>query len=122
MEALEALGMESNKAYYQIDEWKKEAAHTGTEEFSYSKYDDFLAAVESGANLPAVIKEYMDHGASKSTLASQITSQYKKQYIALMKTNPAAAENMKAMLLTAYAALGYDRTQKAKDIDKWLKE
>ena len=122
MEALEALGMESNKAYYQIDEWKKEAAHTGTEEFSYSKYDDFLAAVESGANLPAVIKEYMDHGASKSTLSSQITSQYKKQYIALMKTNPAAAANMKAMLLTAYAALGYDRTQKAKDIDKWLKE
>lgn len=122
MDALEALGMESNKAYYQIDEWKKEAAHTGTEEFSYSKYDDFLAAVESGANLPAVIKEYMDHGASKSTLSSQITSQYKKQYIALMKTNPAAAANMKAMLLTAYAALGYDRTQKAKDIDKWMKE
>ena len=121
MDALEALGMESNKAYYQVDEWKKEAAYTGTEEFKYGKYDDFYEAVESGANLSAVIKGYMDHGVSKSTLSSQITSQYKQQYIDLMKTNPAAAANLKAMLLTAYAALGYDRTKKAKDIDAWLK-
>ena len=122
MDALEALGVESNAAYYQIDEWQAEAAHAGDEEFKYSKYDTLYKAVESGANLPAVVKDYMDHGVSKSTLASQITGQYKRQYIELMKTNPTAAANLKAMLLTAYAALGYDRKEYAKKIDKWLKE
>ena len=58
----------------------------------------------------------------KSTLASQITSNFKPQYLDLLakgKKNEATA--LKARLLNAYEALGYDRSKKQKDIDKWTK-
>lgn len=114
---MEQYEMTETKAYYQVEEWIQTEADE-----SWTQYGEFLDAVASGKNLPAVIKEYMSHGISKSTLSSQITTEYKKQYIALYKTDRAKAANMKAMLLTAYAALGYDRKEKSKQIDDWLKE
>ena len=42
-------------------------------------------------------------------------------YVKLMKSGQSVkAANLKAKLLAAYAALGYDRNKKNKDIDKWL--
>lgn len=85
-------------------------------------YKSFFQAVETGDNLRTIIREMTRYGYEKSDLASRITSQYKDKYITLYRTNRVAATNLKARLLTAYAALGYDRTKKSKDIDAWLKE
>ena len=85
-------------------------------------YKPFFQAVETGDNLRTIIREMTSYGYEKSDLAGRITSQYKDKYITLYRTNRVAATNLKARLLTAYAALGYSRSDKNKDIDAWLKK
>ena len=110
-------GMEGDDAYWKIQEWDYEQENGSSDE--YSKYDDFITAVETGKNLKAVIKEYTDNGVEAKTLASQITKHFKPLYIEMSKTERAS---IKGYLLNAYALLGYDRAKKSKDIDKWLEE
>lgn len=101
----------------------EDAVKTGLKkELNSRLMDDFYHAVETGENLKKIVREMTGYGYDKSELSSKITSQYKDQYIALYRTNRVAATNLKARLLTAYAALGYDRVKKSKDIDAWLKE
>lgn len=112
---------DANDAYWEVDKWK-EMRDTGIKAGDYRKYSDFFQAVETGENLKAVVQEYLDHGVEKSTLASQITNQYKEQYIALYKAGKMGElANMQARILTAYQVLGYDRTEKLKDVQKWIK-
>lgn len=107
--------------WFQLRRWDYQKNHNGSGE-GYSAYGDFFKAVETGTNLSGRIKELTDHGVSTSTLAGKITSQYKQQYIQLYAKDKTRAAALKARLLTAYAALGYDRTRKNKDIEKWLKQ
>nr|DAH69363.1 MAG TPA: hypothetical protein [Caudoviricetes sp.] len=107
--------------WFQLRRWDYQKNHNGSGE-GYSAYGDFFKAVETGTNLPSRIKELTDHGVSTSTLAGKITSQYKQQYIQLYAKDKTKAAALKARLLTAYAALGYKREQKNKDIEKWLKQ
>ena len=100
---------DENDAYWKIREWK------GGD--SYAKYDDFLAAVDKGGDVAKAAKTYLDHGVKAQTLASAITDEYKQQYIA---ASSAERKRLKKLLLDAYAAIGYDRKEKEKDIDKWL--
>lgn len=100
--------------WFQIRRWD----HAGEDD--YSAYGDFLTAVKTGTNLSAKIKELTDHGVSQSTLSGKITAQYKEEYIKLYQTNKTAAAELKARLLTGYAALGYNRNMKSRDIDKWV--
>jgi hypothetical protein len=96
-----------------MDEWN----HTGEDD--YSKYNDFHTAVESGKNLKATIKTYLDNGVSEKALASQITKHFKPIYRAASKSERA---RMKGYLLNAYELLGKKRADKSKDIDDWLKD
>ena len=109
--------MDEDDIYWLIKGWEYEK-ETGTSE-GYGKYNDFHAAVETGMNLKEVIKEYIDHGVEQKTLASQITSHFKPLYKEMSNTERAT---VKGHLLNAYAALGYNRYEKAKDIDKWLED
>ena len=108
-------GMEEHKAYWRVEEWKYET-DTGEE---FSQYNDFYTAVQTGKNLKAVIKEYTDHGVSNETLHGRITSYFKPLYKEMSNTERAA---IKGYLLNAYTLLGYNRSEKSKDIDKWLKD
>lgn len=110
-------GMDADEAYWKMKEWDYEHEYKTTE--GYSKYNDFYSAVSSGKSLKAVINEYTSHGVTKQTLASQITSHYKPIYKAMTKSQRAS---LKGYLLNAYVLLGYDRTDKSKDIDKWLED
>lgn len=107
-------------AHWELDKWK-DMRDEGIAAGEYRKYADFFQAVETGENLRAVIKEYLDNGVSKTTLASQITSQYKQQLIDLKASGKGYAD-LQARLLTAYEVLGYDRAQKQKDIQKWFEK
>ena len=109
--------MEADDVYWEMQKWEYTSENGTTE--GYTKYDDFISAVETGKNLKATIKEYIDNGVSEKTLASQITSHFKPLYIEMSKSERA---KIKGYLLNAYAQLGYDRTKKSKDIDKWLEE
>ncbi len=102
---------DENDAYWKIREWK------GGDD--YAKYDEFLSAVEKSGDVAKAAKTYLDHGVKAQTLASAITDEYKQQYIA---ASSAERKRLKKLLLDAYAAIGYDRKEKEKDIDKWLED
>jgi hypothetical protein len=110
-------GRDENEAYWDLRKWDY-VKENGSED-GYSMYNDFNEAVRTGKNLKAVIKEYTSHGKDKEDLARQITSYYKPLYIEM--TNKERA-NIKGYLLNAYTLLGYDRSKKSKDIDKWLED
>lgn len=115
------VAADEDEAYWEIDSWK-EMRDEGIAYSDYKKYGDFYEAIESGENLKAVIREYTDHGVAKSTLSAQITNHYKEKMIELYATDKREFANLQARLLTAYAALGYDRADKLKDIQKWLEK
>ena len=102
---------DENKAYWLYKEW------TGGKD--YTKYGKILQTIEDGGDLKAAEKEYFDHGAEKGDIGSEITKAYKPQYIA---ASPEERKKLKEKLLAAYVALGFNRADKSKDIDKWLKE
>ena len=112
---------DNNDWYWLFKELDYGKAHGGNTD-GYEKLGDFYKAVETGANIKAVLTDYMAHGYDKSTLSSAITSKYKQEFIRLYKTNRAAAASLQARLLTAYQALGYDRQKKLKDIQEWLED
>ena len=112
---------DNNDWYWLFEELDYGKAHGGNTD-GYEKLGDFYKAVETGANMKAVLTEYMAHGYDKSALSSAITSKYKQEFIRLYKTNRAAAASLQARLLTAYQALGYDRQKKLKDIQEWLED
>ncbi len=114
----DVLGMETNDIHWLIDEWNTPLGEGET----YSKYADLVTAVESGKNLESVIEEYSAHGVDDKTLASKITSEFKGKYIELYKTDIAQARRLESKLLDAYAALGKDKSEKRKDIAKWLED
>ena len=109
--------MDDNDIYWLIKKWEYEK-DTGSSD-GYGKYNDFHTAVKTGKNLKAVIKEYTDHGVDEKTLASQITSYFKPLYKEMSNYERAS---IKGYLLNAYVMLGYNRAEKSKDIDKWLKD
>jgi len=109
---------DENDAWWEVDKWN-EMRDEGIAAGEYRKYDDFLQAVETGENLKATIKEYMDHGVSKTTLATQITNGFKQRLIDAKKAGKGYAD-LQARILTAYEALGYDRQKKLKEIQKWF--
>lgn len=110
-------GESSSDAYWKLDEWDTPLEEGET----YSKYDDFYDAVSQG-NVSSVARIYKQQGVSKETLSGRITSEFKEEYVMLYKTNPAKAKTLKQKLLNAYVAIGYDREEKSKDIDRWLKQ
>ena len=112
---IEYGGMKKDDAYWRVQEWENEM-ETGED---FHKFDDFYTAVQTGKNLKTVIKEYTDNGVEAKTLASQITSYFKPLYKEMSNTERAA---IKGYLLNAYQLLGYNRSEKSKDIDKWLKD
>ena len=102
---------DENKAYWLYREW------TGGKD--YKKYGKILQTIEDGGDLKAAAREYFDHGTEKGDIGGAITTEYKPKYIA---ASPEERKKLKEKLLAAYTALGFDRSEKSKDIDKWLKE
>lgn len=102
---------DENKAYWLYKEW------TGGKD--YTKYDKILQTIEDGGDLKAAAKEYFDHGAEKGDIGNAITTEYKPKYIA---ASPEERKKLKEKLLAAYVAIGFDRSKKSKDIDKWLED
>nr|DAH16395.1 MAG TPA: polyVal ADP-Ribosyltransferase [Caudoviricetes sp.] len=102
---------DEDKAYWLYKEW------TGGKD--YTKYGKILQTIENGGDLKAAAKEYFDHGAKKGDIGDAITTEYKPKYIA---ASPEERKKLKEKLLAAYTAVGFDRSKKSKDIDKWLKE
>lgn len=114
--------LNDNDIFWTLEEW--EWGKTHGEKEKYSRYNELKTGIEknNGSAISAAAKKLTDHGVKKETVGSQITSMFKQRYTDLYKAGKSVeAANLKATLLTAYAALGYDRDKKNKDIDKWVK-
>jgi hypothetical protein len=106
-----------NEAYWLIKEWDYKKKYGKDAE--YSKYTEWYEAVKTGRNIKTVINDYTAHGVDKKTLASQITKYYKPIYVGMSNSERA---RLKGYLLNAYSLLGYNRSEKSRDIDTWLKD
>ena len=112
--------MNDTDRYWLMDEWDFKLEN-GTEA-KYEKYGKMWDAIDNGGDVRSEAQRMTSHGVKKETVSTAITKQYKQKYIDLYKTNPAAAADLKARILNAYAALGFDREKKNQDIAKWLTE
>lgn len=111
--------MNDTDRYWLMDEWDFKLEN-GTEA-KYEKYGKMWDAIDNGGDVRSEAQRMTSHGVKKENVSTAITKQYKQKYIDLYKTNPAAAADLKARILNAYAALGFDREKKNQDIAKWLK-
>ena len=105
---------DEDDAYWKYREWIRKA-----DDKDYKMYDDFLNAIEAGGDVKEAAREYLEHGKEAKDLSRQITTAYKEQYLA---ATPEERRKLKQKLLEIYAALGFNRKEKSKDIDKWLKD
>lgn len=105
---------DEDDAYWKYREWIRKA-----DDKDYKMYDDFLNAIEAGGDVKEAAREYLEHGKEAKDLSRQITTAYKEQYLA---ATPEERRKLKQKLLEIYAALGFNRKEKSKDIDKWVKD
>jgi hypothetical protein len=101
-------------AYWKYREWIRKA-----DDKDYKMYDDFLNAIEAGGDVKEAAKEYLEHGKEAKDLSREVTTAYKAQYLA---ATPEERRKLKQKLLEIYAALGFNRKEKSKDIDDWVKD
>lgn len=93
------------------------------------KYEDMYNAIDGGSNadIDNSVREYVDHGGSASSVQSAIRKKYKDEYIRLYSTDRSAASNLKAKLVRALVASGYEtKTRSGAEaaghyIDGWVK-
>ena len=105
---------DEDDAYWKYREWVRKA-----DDKDYKMYDDFLNAIEAGGDVKEAAREYLEHGKEAKDLSRQITTAYKEQYLA---ATPEERRKLKQKLLEIYAALGFNRKEKSKDIDDWVKD
>lgn len=108
------LGKEKDDAFWLVDKWQ---SGKGNE---YSKFDELMEAIDQQKSPNAAVKKLLDNDTKASDVRREITKEFKPKYKELYKKNKAQAANLKAYLLTALSALGYDRAKASKDIDEWL--
>ena len=101
-------------AYWKYREWIRKA-----DDKDYKMYDDFLNAIEADGDVKEAAKEYLEHGKEAKDLSREVTTAYKEQYLA---ATPEERRKLKQKLLEIYAALGFNRKEKSKDIDDWVKD
>lgn len=64
-------------AYWELRKWDKQDSYIGDEK--YGKYDDLVDAVESD-DFDSVVKEYVEHGTSVTTIKTTISNKYRPLY------------------------------------------
>lgn len=107
-------GMDGSEAHWLMDEWKYRKA-VGSED-GYSKYGRFYDAVRTGTDLKATVKSYTDNGVKPSTLAGQITEEFKPEYV---KMSASERASMKGYLVNAYTLCGVEREDAMERIAAW---
>lgn len=109
-----------DKWYWIYKELDYAKTHGGSTE-GYDMHADLWTAVDSGANLRATINEYQSHGRTREDLNRAMNDHYQPILYDLYQTNRAEFTRVQARVLTAYAQLGYDREDKRKLIESWVK-
>ena len=103
---------DEDDAYWTVKSWDEEEEHQGEEDYSYSKYNDLVAAVESGKGIDAAVKELVEHGIEEDTVNSEIKKRTKSSYI-----QNKISETQSRQILSQYLQL--DDFEVYWTIDEW---
>ena len=104
---------DDNQVYFTLQEWD------GGED--WTKYGNFLDAVDAQGNYAAEGQKLLDHGVDKSDIARAISTAYKDAYREIHGTYE--GNRLLEYLLDVYEAIGYDRDYERRYITKnWLKD
>ena len=88
-------------------EYKKLTGETSSSDYALVYY-----AISNQQSPKQYIDDALQHGKTKSSIASGITSRYKEEYLQLRKTDVNAASILKGRLCSAFDYLGYDGLKK----------
>lgn len=87
------------EVYWILEEWDYARENGNTD--GYTKYGSLYEAIETG-EYEAEIARFLEHGADASTIRSQISKHYRKQYL----EDETAREEIREKLLPVYEATG----------------
>lgn len=107
-------GMDASEAHWTMDAWKYRKT-VGSDD-GYSKYGKFYDAVRTGKDLKATVKAYTDNGVKPSTLAGQITEEFKPEYV---KMSASQRASMKGYLVNAFTLCGVERDSAMEKLASW---
>lgn len=109
-------GLDANESFWTLDriDYKKE---TGKDAGS-GKYYRLWNAMDNNkaTDIQSAIKTMTSHGVEAKNIKSQISSQYKQQYLA---ANDSGKTQIRDAMNKAYKALGYSESDVNKVIKKW---
>ena len=109
-------GLDDNETYFKIQQYEYERL---TGDSTSSDACMIFYAIDQKANPKTAIDAAMQHGKTKSGLASSITNRYKEQYIALKKTKPSEASALRQKLAGIFEYIGYENGEEK--VDSWTK-
>lgn len=117
--------LEEEEVFWKMEEYRyyRENRNKAPEEVKeWSKMSKWYEAVESGKKLKETALWYQEHDVKASVLKTQLTKHYKEQFVTLYYSDKAACTNLKARILTAVDALGYNRFDMEDAISGWIDE
>lgn len=91
-------GMDADKAWKKVQEWKATAAHADDEDYSWSQYDDIDAAIDGNKDIKALVKQLTSHGVEEKNVTSHIKSYLVDRYVAGSVTESALKNQLSRYL------------------------
>lgn len=103
---------DDNEVYWIMDQWNY-AKENGSAD-GYTKYGNLYQTIDSG-DYEAEINRLLEHGADASTIRSQISKKYRKEYLA----DETVREEIRETLLPVYEATGMDEADIMDKFNDW---
>lgn len=98
---------------------------TSTDNVKKKAKSGVYTAIDAGGDYKAAIKSATDKGVSLDTIEKNITTQYKPQYLELLKSSPAEAAKLENRLMIVYEYIDKQQGQKSKTdrnkVKNWAK-
>ena len=71
---------DEDKAWLKVKEWKAENEHADDDDYSWSKYEDLYAAMDSDGDIEPYRDELIDHGVKADTINNAVVDHVKERY------------------------------------------
>ena len=105
---------DEHEVYWLLEEMDYAKEHGSSD--GYAKYGALYEAVESGGDYEGEIARLMEHGAEASTIRSQVTKKYHKQYL---EGDEDTQKNIREKILPVLEAAGLDEAEIEEKFNSW---
>lgn len=105
---------DEHEVYWLLEEMDYAKEHGSSD--GYAKYGALYEAVESGGDYESEIARLIEHGAEASTIRSQVTKKYHKQYL---EGDEDTQKNIREKILPVLEAAGLDEAEIEEKFNSW---